>query len=219
MKEFFTAEHPFWIYMSQLGWAVLFNILFIITSIPLITMGSSITALYTVMFEIAANRRDEDTYVHVYFKALWHSLKDSTIVWIITIIVALVWSINLHYFSTLGSTFGDVMYRISQILAFFSYMYFLTVFVVGAKFESKWKEMFKIAFIVLSENILKVFIAAMLAFVIVVGIIDAVIRMNVFSWMIIIVFGLAALVSGSVYNKMFNKYIEEDIEEEWHIEE
>lgn len=55
-----TGDSGFFGFMNRIGDIIFLNLIFILTSIPIVTMGISLTALYTVTLKMA---RDEEGYV------------------------------------------------------------------------------------------------------------------------------------------------------------
>jgi len=201
-------ESSFWQFISKLGWAVLFNIVFIVTSLPIISIGASYTALLTVMQNVVKD--EKSGYIKLYFKAFVYNFIPSTIIWVISACVCIIWYLDLSYFGSLGTIYGNVAFGISLCLMILSLMYILTIFAVQAKFEGTLKETFQRAFMILTKDFIFVLIAAVFFVVIIVGITYSVIVRNVFSWMVIIMFGLNGLILSYIYNKIFKKYVEED---------
>jgi uncharacterized membrane protein YesL len=74
--------------MNKVADIMLLNILFILFSLPIITIGASYTAAYYVALKMV---RNEETYI---FKSFWKSFKEnfiqSTIMWVFIMIVAFV---------------------------------------------------------------------------------------------------------------------------------
>lgn len=74
------ADNPFFSFMSKVGDCIYLNIIFIISCIPVITIGASITALFCAVRERMADR---ESYVRKdfvrYFK---ENFKNSTCMWI-----------------------------------------------------------------------------------------------------------------------------------------
>lgn len=209
MSNFFTMEHPFWQFMAKLGWAVVFNFIFIITSLPVITIGASITALNTVMMKIA---RDEGgQYFSMYLKAWLHSFVSSTISWVLSAFIGLWLYVNVYLMWSESMT---VLFWIALVGCFAVLMFIQTVFALTARFEGSWWETITRARLVWTQDFGFVALAALFNLVIVVGIGWSVASMNIFSWLVILWFGLAALINAFIYNHIFHKYSEEEAEEE-----
>ena len=61
------------------------NIYFVLTSIPIVTIGASFTALYTVTNKMVND--DEGPVKDEYFKAFKSNFKQSTIIWLIDMVM------------------------------------------------------------------------------------------------------------------------------------
>lgn len=76
----FSPDSKFFNFMSKLGDFVVLNILFIITCIPIFTIGASFCALYTVCKKRLA---DEESYIIRGYLAIWkENFKNATIMWV-----------------------------------------------------------------------------------------------------------------------------------------
>lgn len=76
----FSPDSKFFNFMSKLGDFVVLNILFIITCIPVFTIGASFCALYTVCKKRLA---DEESYIIRGYLAIWkENFKNATIMWV-----------------------------------------------------------------------------------------------------------------------------------------
>ena len=77
----FNLDNPFWNTVSKLCDLVILNLLFVACCIPVITIGSSITALYVVMRKKIRN--EGSSVVKEFFKAFKDNFKQATIIWLI----------------------------------------------------------------------------------------------------------------------------------------
>ena len=74
--------------LSKICDMVCLNILWLICSIPIITIGASTAALYTVMLKMVKN---EEGYIfRGFFKAFKSNFKQSTIMWIVILLLGIV---------------------------------------------------------------------------------------------------------------------------------
>ena len=82
-----------------LGQLIALNLLWIVCSLPVITAGASITALYSVMFKII--KKEEGYIIKSFLKAFRQNFKQSTIIWLLLIgtgyIVGYDWYIAVTY--------------------------------------------------------------------------------------------------------------------------
>ncbi len=80
MDKFFNKDSFAMRFLTALGNLILVNMLFIITCIPIITIGASLSALYRVIFSIHC--KEDVAVLRTYFGTFRSSFKQSTILWI-----------------------------------------------------------------------------------------------------------------------------------------
>lgn len=85
MKALFSIDSPLGQKMTLLSNLVLLNVLWIICSIPVVTMGAATAAMYHVVFLYITNQ--DDAVVKPFFKALAGSLKQATPIWLLHLLV------------------------------------------------------------------------------------------------------------------------------------
>ena len=72
---------------------ILLNILWLLCSVPFITIGASTTALYSVTLKMAAN--EEGYIIRGFWDAFKKSFKQSTLVWLILLAVGAVLGMDI----------------------------------------------------------------------------------------------------------------------------
>ena len=75
----FDADGRLARFLNALGNLIVLNILTLICSLPIITIGTSMTALYTMTMRMARN--EESSIIRGYFRAFHNNFKQSTIFW------------------------------------------------------------------------------------------------------------------------------------------
>lgn len=91
----FSIDSKFSQVMSRLFDLMILNLIFIVTSIPIVTIGANITAMYYVTIKMV---RNEDSYTFKsYFKSFKENFRQSTIIWLILLAAGLflTWDIYL----------------------------------------------------------------------------------------------------------------------------
>ena len=73
MKNWFQLDNPFWIFMGKLFDMVLLSVLWLVFSLPVVTIGASTTALYYVALKLANN---EGGYT---VRSFWQAFKQNLI--------------------------------------------------------------------------------------------------------------------------------------------
>lgn len=141
---------------------IVLNLLFVLCSIPVVTFGAAYSAKYYVAMKKV--RGEDSGTVVPFFKAFVRNFKQSTIVWIIMMIVIAVIGLDWQWIIYNGWGNTPLPYKIGIIV--FSVLAFLmtvVIFPTIARYEMKTTELFKAAFIfVIIRFIPLILIAAMM---------------------------------------------------------
>lgn len=85
MRNLFNANNPFFRLLSTLFDLMVLNILTLLCSLPVVTIGASLTAAHRVMGDVA---RDESSgIVQPFFSAFRDNFKQATVAWLIAFVV------------------------------------------------------------------------------------------------------------------------------------
>lgn len=123
MSSFFSKESPATRFLTGLCNLILLNLCFIISSIPIITIGASMSAMYNVLF--AYYNHDEVLVFHDYFVAFGKAFKRATIVWVpvFALLSFFMFEIYILFFEIDSNTFiiqiPDMVMKLSQIPVWF----------------------------------------------------------------------------------------------------
>ncbi|MDD6572196.1 MAG: YesL family protein [Thermoflexaceae bacterium] len=85
MSRIFSLDSPLWMLLNKITDVIILSLLFIVTSIPIVTAGASLTALYYNMFRLADNT--EGNIVRGYFQKFRENFKTATFVWLICLVI------------------------------------------------------------------------------------------------------------------------------------
>lgn len=144
MGKFFNLDSPIMTGLSKLADLIWLNILAFICSIPIITIGASMTALNYVALKMV---RDEDGYVtRAYFKSFKQNFRQATIIWLIMLLAAAVIIGDLFIFGFSGLVFPawvKIALIAISVLAIFATMH---VFPILARFDNTIINTFKNSF-------------------------------------------------------------------------
>lgn len=87
MTNLFHPDHPMVRFLSRLFDLILLNILFVISCIPIVTIGAAVCAVYQVIFKFIDQK---DPYIiKSYLKALKENFKQATLLWILIVFAGL----------------------------------------------------------------------------------------------------------------------------------
>lgn len=136
MKSVFSMDSKVMQFMSRVGDLILLNLLFLMTSIPIITIGASSTALYTVCFHFGTPQEDGTT--KSYFKAFRDNFKQSTILWLILLLIGVPAILYVDLFLRLCEITHSLylVFIFISVLALMTYLY--TFPLVSQFYNTNW---------------------------------------------------------------------------------
>ncbi len=80
MAKLISQESPLIQALSRIADLILLNLVYLLTCLPIITIGAATTALYTVCFRLGTER--EAGLLSTYFHAFCQNFKQATLIWI-----------------------------------------------------------------------------------------------------------------------------------------
>lgn len=216
MKEkIFGVDSPFFRMMSLIGDMMLLNLMWLISSIPLITIGASTTALLYTGMRLARGR---DGYVvKNFWKAFRQNFKQSTIIFLILMALGGGLGYAGWFWMNQDSVLGRVLAVITVCLLIVYLIELLFVFAVQARFVNTISNTMKNALIIGIQN----FPITLLCFVgvaLLIGLNYTFFVANILT--LVVAVGALGYVLGLFYNLAFRKYIPEEDkqgDDEWHI--
>ncbi|KAB8133649.1 YesL family protein [Gracilibacillus oryzae] len=141
MEHILKMEGPVYHFLTRAVELTLLNLLFIVCSIPIITMGTSITALYSVTLKMV--RKEDSGIYREFLQAFKQNFRQSTAIWSLLLVAGIVLFMN---YTLLGFYNGNFSLLIILSLFFFSFFYLLIgtmIFPYIARFKNTTKDAFK----------------------------------------------------------------------------
>lgn len=208
MSNFFNADNKLWSGINSAIDAILLNMLWLITCIPIITIGAATTAYYYTNHKVIRNQRSGIW--TEYWSSFKGNFKQATKTWLIFLVIFVLMYFDINICSRYlqaGQKIGAMMYLFYGLLAIML-VWFAFVFAYMARFENTMKETLKNAAAIAATNplssllVLVIFAAALFA-----------------SWLIPLLIwfipALAITLLNLVIEKVFRKYMTpEDLEAE-----
>ena len=134
MSNFLNPENSVMQFLARVCDYLILNVVFILSCIPIFTVGAALSALYTVSFKMI---RKEDGYVlKRYFKAFCANFKQGTILWLICLILFFFLQYDELIIGSMGGSMG-------QILSILFYTMFLYLWPILAYFVCTTKQVVK----------------------------------------------------------------------------
>lgn len=213
MKKF-GIDNPFFGFMSRLGDLLILNILFVVTCIPVVTIGMSCAALYRVALRMA---RKESNYVaREYFQACREEWKKSTVIWILFLATG-----ALLFFDVLvaGEMWSALNVAVGVLILIWAFL-FTWAFPLQARFENPVRVTLKNAMYMsvryLPFTLLMTVLNAVPAVCIVLGSAVTALAVPIY---IVVGFSLTARINAVLLDRSFRNYVPEEPEEAEDAEE
>lgn len=151
MGGLFNLDNPVWSFMGKVADLVILNLLVIICSLPIFTIGASWTALYFVTIRMAKN---EESYV---IKDFLHSFKDNfkqaTIIWLFALVAIVVFVGDIWIYRVMPGAVPQPLMVAVMAVAFLVICTIMYVFPVLSRFQNTIKGTIKNAFLISLVNI------------------------------------------------------------------
>ena len=134
MRSLFDADGFLMKVLSKIADTVWLNILFLICSIPIFTIGASTTALYYVTFKTI---KDEEGYITKdFFRSFKSNFKQSTIVWLVLFVLYVVLGVELTILLRMNTSMANVGIVLAMIPGLLILFVGLYVFPLLSRFEN-----------------------------------------------------------------------------------
>lgn len=195
-------DNPLFRIMGKLGDMLLLNLLFILTCIPVLTVGMAVTAMYKVMLKRA---RGTDGYIfRDYIRACREEWKKSTMIWILLLAAGAVLLFDILYIGRKWSVLGI---GVGCLIVLWC-MVFIYVFPLQAQFENTLKNTLKnalylaVRFFPYTLVLLAVFALPVICFVaggLLLGLVGPI--------YLTVGFALSVRCSAALFTKIFEQYL------------
>ena len=104
LQGFFNYDNPIWRFVGRLGDMILLNVLWILCSLPIVTIGASTTALYYCTLKIVRNEDDGD--IKMFFRSFKLNFKQATIIWIPMLLLIMLFVFDFNFFGSVLAGVG-----------------------------------------------------------------------------------------------------------------
>lgn len=139
MNKFFAVDGPFLTFLTKVGQLIMLSVLWIVCSLPLITIAASSSAFYYAVIKTV--RRDVGYPVREFFKIFKMNLLNGLIISAITIVwLDVLWR-NLDYISGIEGQMHLFLYMGTWALIFITICFLIYLFPVMSRFavsKRKW---------------------------------------------------------------------------------
>ncbi|MGN0132081.1 MAG: YesL family protein [Lachnospiraceae bacterium] len=206
MKRFFSDSNPLIRGLTKLADLMWLNALFIITSLPIFTIGASTTALYYEAMRVVAG---EESYITKdYFKAFKDNFKQATVIWIVSALLLCLFGYTFYVTGKSQMENAHIIMGVFGIPIILLAFMLLYVFPILAKFENTILNTTINALLISLSQFPKTVL--MLVF----SAVPILLVLSSWKWFPVLVLGgfaVVAYVNGSLMNKIFDKIQKQEV--------
>lgn len=134
MQSFFSPESKIMQFAGRFTDLVMLNFVFLLTCLPIFTIGAANAALYTVVFRMDTER--EGGLFRPYFQAFRENFKQATIIWLLFVLFVAATYLNMVYFSDIGGMLGYVLFLVAMLVLLCLLMVFNLAFPLLSQFRN-----------------------------------------------------------------------------------
>lgn len=151
MKNLFNPENPVIKFLSHFYDLMVLNFFFIITSLPVFTIGASVCAAYHITLKLAEG---EDPYIiKTYFKSFRENFKQATLLWIPILFAIAFFSADLFIIYNVIDKSYDFLQFPVWIIIFVIVSLIIYAFPLLSSYECSTKQLLKNAVLLSLANV------------------------------------------------------------------
>ena len=207
MSKLFRMDSPLMRFLTKIADLMVLNILFCVTSIPLITIGASWTALYSVTLRMV--RDEEGSVSRSYFQSFRQNFRQATLLWLGVLVVLALLVLDIRVLNGMSEGTAPGLFRVGvEILALLGIMVLQYLFPSLARFEASLADTLKNACIMALAHLPKTALmtAAAVGAVWITLINNTTIAVGLMVWPLI-GFSLMAFGNSGILRKIFDNYV------------
>lgn len=207
MSKLFRMDSPLMRFLTKIADLMVLNILFCVTSIPLITIGASWTALYSVTLKMV--RDEEGSVSRSYFRSFRQNFRQATLLWLGVLVVLALLVLDIRVLNGMAGGTAPGLLRVGvEILALLGIMVLQYLLPSLARFEASLADTLKNACMMALAHLPKTALmtAAVVGAVWITLINNTTIAIGLMVWPLI-GFALMAFGNSGILRKIFDNYV------------
>lgn len=201
MGAIFNLDNPVWNFMSKVADLIILNLLAIICSIPIVTIGASWTAMYFVAIRMV--RKEESYIIKDFFRSFKENFKQATVIWLLALLAIGIFVGDVVIYRMIPEQIPQALMIAVLVLAYLVLGTIIYAFPLLSRFHNTIKGTIKNAFLVSIVNVPYTIVFAILM-VIPFALAFFVIEMAPF--VLLVGFSLPAYVSSIFWVRIFRKF-------------
>ncbi len=207
MGGIFNYDGPLFRFLDKAVNIVIINLLFLVCSIPVFTIGASATALYYMAMKLSAG--EEGYILQGFFKSFKENFRQATIIWMIMLLIAVILRVDFYAVNSIGAGPLSAIFRVGLIALFVVWLIELSyVFPLLSRFQNTVKGTMKnavamaVGSLPMTAVIFLIWAAA--------GFVEYLFFWRAVPIIFLVGFSLPAYLSSFIFRKVFDKYSAEE---------
>lgn len=145
MSFFYNENNLFNVIFNKLGDIIIANLLFLLCSIPLITIGPALTALYHCTLRIVKGNNPGTA--KVFFRAFKENFRQSIIIWAVFLCLLLILLLNIRFLLSTDNSYGQIFLYLTMGILVLVIIGAIYIFPVIAAFSNSLKNLLRNSYI------------------------------------------------------------------------
>lgn len=212
MRDLFNLDSGVMGALSKLADVAIVSLLWIVFSLPIITIGASTTALYYASVKVI--RRGRNYIWRSFWQSFKDNFKDATILWAFILLFSGLLGFNIWLTMQMSGTFGAVLRGVYLLMAVLLIIAVIYIFPLLSRFAMNKRSILKMAFLLSIKHL--PFTILMAAIVIGMGVLNFIIPILIF-----ISPAVTVLLCSLLMERILKLYIQSSGDEsadEWYLE-
>lgn len=138
MGSILRIDGPIYHFLSRVVELILLNILFILCSLPIITIGASVTAMFSITLKMV--RGEEGGLISGFWQAFKNNFKQSTLVWVFLSLSGMILALNYFFLQFYTGNFTTIILISLVMFTVIFCMYLVLIFPYIARYKCTIKQ-------------------------------------------------------------------------------
>lgn len=158
--KLFSLDSPVIRFLSKTADIILLNALFLVCCIPVVTVGASLTALYTVTLKMTEN--EESYLIKSFFISFFKNFRQSTFVWCVLLLISGIAVFDFFTVPAVLPYIGGALHILLGAVILLCLLTTVYIFPCIARYEDSLKIIVKNSFLIGAANLPMTFVLFLL---------------------------------------------------------
>ncbi len=146
-----SNDSPFGYFFGKAGDIIITNLLFVLCSLPIFTIGASLTAMMTTFRKLEMG--EGESIPKIFFSSFKKNFKTSTIMWLLTLLLFFILGVDIHSFGPEGPLTMLPLQMVFMVLAVIALMVVLWLFPLIGVQSTSLKQLLMNSFYLAARNL------------------------------------------------------------------